>query len=176
MPYNAPPPLDIDWADNEVRAAAIDMLPPPVAPALPTDAAARKAAPPEGCALGYPDNNPKTAFGVKKLPLHLVPPSAVGHLARAFSDGARKYGPYNWRMHAISSSVYYGAALRHMTAWWDGEDVNPDSGHHHLAHAMACLAMVLDGQALDKLNDDRPPNGTMGEMQARWNQEKGGST
>lgn len=109
----------------------------------------------------YPDDNPKTAIGVSKLPLHLVPPVAVGYLAMALADGAKKYGPYNWREKRISSSVYHAAAKRHLDAWWDGEDLAPDSKVHHLAHAMACLALILDGQSIGKLNDDRPPRGAM---------------
>ena len=44
-----------------------------------------------------PDDNPKSAFGVKKPPLHLIPPAALAHEAMAMADGAAKYGPYNWR-------------------------------------------------------------------------------
>lgn len=117
---------------------------------------------------GYPDNNPKTAFGAKKLPLELVPPSAVAALAEAFADGAKKYGPYNWREKTISSSVYYGAALRHLAAWWDGENIAEDSGVHHLYHALACIAMVVDGSSVGKLNDNRPPKGASGKMQKDW--------
>lgn len=116
----------------------------------------------------YPDNNPKTAFGAKKLPLELVPPSAVAALAEAFADGAKKYGPYNWREKTISSSVYYGACLRHIQAWWDGEDLAEDSGLPHLHHALACLAMLIDGKSVDKLNDNRPPKGAASKMQKAW--------
>jgi hypothetical protein len=114
---------------------------------------------------GYPDNNPKTAIGAKKVPLHLVPPSAKHHLALALSDGAKKYGPYNWREHQISVSVYYDAAQRHWDAFWDGEDLAADSGIHHVAHAMACCALVLDALTLGKLNDDRPSQGAAPKLQ-----------
>lgn len=107
----------------------------------------------------YPDNNPKTAMGALKVPLHLVPPSAKTYLALALSDGGIKYGPYNWRDAAISSSVYYAAMQRHQDAWWDGEDLASDSGQHHLAHAMACSALLLDAQLIGKLHDDRPTAG-----------------
>lgn len=118
--------------------------------------------------LGYPDNNPKTQFGAAKIPLHLVPPSAIHALANAFADGAAKYGPYNWREFAISSSVYYAACMRHLFAWWDGEDLAQDSGKSHIDHAMACLAMIKDGQSVGKLNDDRPPKGAAARMQAEY--------
>lgn len=72
---------------------------------------------------GYPDGNPKTAAGACKVPLHLVPPSATHYLALAFKDGAEKYGPYNWREKGVSASVYIAAAMRHMDAYRDREDV-----------------------------------------------------
>ncbi len=103
-----------------------------------------------------PDDNPKTKFGVRKTPMHLVPPPALSAMAEVFGLGAAKYGPYNWREHTVSSSVYQAAALRHLMAWWDGENTDPESGQSHLAHAMACLAIVIDAEKYQKLNDDRP--------------------
>jgi hypothetical protein len=103
-----------------------------------------------------PDTNPKTAFGVQKTPMHLVPPSALLEVANVFGLGAKKYGPYNWREHAVSSSVYQAAALRHLMAWWDGENCDPESGQSHLAHAIACLSIIIDAAKHQKLNDDRP--------------------
>ena len=116
----------------------------------------------------YPDNNPKTAVGVTKVPLHLVPPSTTHYLAMAFADGARKYGPYNWRDKTVSSSVYVAAAKRHMDAWWDGEAVSSDAKVHHLAHALACLAIILDAETVGKLNDDRPTPGAANRLQALY--------
>ena len=116
----------------------------------------------------YPDNNPKTAIGVTKVPLHLVPPSAKHYLAMALADGARKYGPYNWREKTISISVYKAAMERHLDAFWDGEENAPDSGVHHLAHAMACCALILDAMTLGKLNDDRPKPGASPLLQSEY--------
>lgn len=106
---------------------------------------------------GYKDGNPKTIYGEQKTPMDLVPPSAIRTEARVFKHGADKYGAYNWRDKTVSSSVYYAAALRHLTAWWDGENRDPDSGEHHLAHVRACMAIVIDAAGLGRLNDDRPP-------------------
>ena len=103
-----------------------------------------------------PDTNPKTAFGAQKTPLHLIPPPAMAAEARVMALGAKKYGPYNWREHAVSASVYQAAALRHLMAAWEGEDVDPESGESHWAHARACLGILLDARHHGKLNDDRP--------------------
>jgi hypothetical protein len=104
----------------------------------------------------YPDDNPKTIYGVKKTPLHLIPPPAKVALARAMECGAKKYGPFNWREKRVSCSVYKAAAERHLDAFWDGEDLDPESKAHHLGHAMACCAIILDALASGMLNDDRP--------------------
>lgn len=117
---------------------------------------------------GYPDGNPKTAMGALKVPLHLVPPSATHYLALAFKDGAAKYGPYNWRDAGVSASVYVAAAKRHIDAWWDGEDLSQDAEVEHLAHAMACMAIVLDAASVGMLNDDRPTKGAAGALQRSY--------
>lgn len=115
-------------------------------------------------AVGYPDDNPKTAIGTTKPPLSCVPPVAIFHMGQAMKDGKEKYGLMNWREHRVSSSVYYDAAMRHLMSWWDGEDRASDSGVHHLAHAMACLAILLDAESTGQLNDDRPIPGMLPEF------------
>lgn len=101
--------------------------------------------------------NPKDAQGRKKVPLHLIPAVAQVHLARAFNDGVQKYGQANWRKSGVNASVYVSAAQRHLALWYDGgEELADDSKVHHLGHAMACLAIILDAQQCGKLNDDRP--------------------
>jgi hypothetical protein len=87
-----------------------------------------------------------------------VPPRALAHVALAFADGGMKYGPYNWHKEKITASVYYGAALRHLNAWWEGEEVASDGVAHHLAHACACLLMILDTMHTEWLQDNRPPS------------------
>ena len=51
--------------------------------------------------------------------------------AEAFQNGADKYGPFNWRDHQISATVYYAACKRHLDDWFDRKDPDdaaPDSG------------------------------------------------
>ncbi len=104
----------------------------------------------------HPDSNPKTRYGVLKTPLHLIPPPALIAEAEVFGLGARKYGAYNWREHSVSASVYQAAAMRHLLAWWEGENTDAESGQSHLAHARACLGILLDAAKHGRLNDDRP--------------------
>lgn len=103
------------------------------------------------------DTNPKTKYGKAKPAISLIPGTAQLHIADAFRDGASKYGPANWRNDPVSASTYIDAAYRHIIAWYDGgEGVAVDSGVHHLGHAAACLAIVLDAEAQGSLVDDRP--------------------
>lgn len=111
-----------------------------------------------------PDNNPKSALGALKIDLSLVPPSAVIAEARVMALGAKKYGPYNWREKTVSARVYTAAALRHIFTWQDGEDIDPESGESHLAHARACLGILLDAKSIGKLNDNRPVAGAAGRL------------
>ena len=113
---------------------------------------------------GYPDDNPKTVFGLKKPAMSSVPPTALIHLMRAMADGRKKYGLMNWREKRVSATIYYDAAMRHLMSWYDGEKTAKDSGVHHLGHAMACLAILLDAEAVGNLNDDRPTHGVFSDL------------
>lgn len=103
-----------------------------------------------------PYENPKDSHGSKKAPLGLVPAAAIVHESLAMRDGARKYGPYNWREKRVVQSIYLDAAERHIMAFRDGEDIDPESGVHNLGHARACLGIVLDAIEVGNIKDDRP--------------------
>src|ERR1700680_3709633 len=100
--------------------------------------------------------NPKDLIGAKKVSLTKFPAIGLLHGAHAMMDGAAKYGPYNWREKSVQAHIYVDAAKRHMDAWFEGEETASDSGVHHLGHALACCAILLDAQANDGLIDDRP--------------------
>lgn len=118
-----------------------------------------------------PDTNPKTRVGLTKPSLRAIPSSALLHLGAAMEDGRKKYGLFDWREHAVSASVYEDAIWRHMLAWRDGEDLAADSTHHHLAHVMACCAILLDAIEVGNLNDDRGLPGTAPAMLKAWTKQ-----
>lgn len=101
--------------------------------------------------------NPKDAIGSRKAGISNVPAQVVAELGLAMLEGAAKYGRHNYRVAGVRASVYYDAAMRHLMAWWEGEDIDPDSGLPHVVKAMACLAVMRDAQINNKLSDDRPP-------------------
>lgn len=103
------------------------------------------------------DTNPKDAVGTKKVPFSTVPAQVIAEVGLAMLEGALKYGRHNYRVSGVRASVYYDAALRHLTAWWEGEDIDADSGLSHVTKAMACLVVLRDAMRQKMLNDDRPP-------------------
>lgn len=104
--------------------------------------------------------NPKDRLGLAKPAPLLVPPAALIEMSMAMANGAAKYGAYNWRTKEVLLSVYLNAAVRHILQCFDGEERASDSGVKHLAHAMACLGIVMDAEANGMLVDDRPPPGS----------------
>lgn len=107
--------------------------------------------------------NPKDLIGIRKPRLSLVPPVSILHEALALTNGAEKYGPYNWREKKVQTMIYIDAALRHIESYLDGEEVAKDSGVHHLGHAKACLGILLDAMETGNLIDNRPKPGKMSE-------------
>lgn len=116
--------------------------------------------------MSLPDSNPKTKAGSLKPPLHTIPPIAIVHLGITLGDGADKYGVFNWREEAVSVSTYIGAIMRHLLAFADGENVDPESnnGGTHLGAIMSCAAILLDAEAVGSLHDDRPSRGVTAEF------------
>lgn len=103
--------------------------------------------------------NPKDLLGMTKVSISKVPPAALIYAALAMGDGAKKYGPYNWREHKVIASIYLDALHRHVAAWLDGEELAEDSQRPHLAHAIACLCILIDALETGNLVDDRPKPG-----------------
>lgn len=114
---------------------------------------------------GADGENPKDRVGVRKPPLCLVPQSANILEAVVLGLGARKYGgAFNWREKRVKASIYVSAAMRHLAQWFDGQDDDAESGVSHLAHARACLGILLDAMATGHLVDDRPAPGASAEL------------
>lgn len=102
-------------------------------------------------------SNPKDIIGSAKLDMGLVPDILEAAAATAFLEGALKYGRFNWRVAGVSAGVYHAALKRHIKKWWNGQDRDQATKVHHLANAIACLAIILDAELYGKLTDDRPP-------------------
>lgn len=91
---------------------------------------------------------PKYASGFTKhdhgKPRHsLIPPMAEREMAKVLTFGAQKYSEDNWRK-VDDPSRYVDAAMRHINDYRTGKWSDDESGLHHLAHAMCCLAFVVE--------------------------------
>lgn len=101
--------------------------------------------------------NPKDACGVRKAPMSTVPASVLAEVGVAMLEGALKYGRHNYREVGVRASVYYDGTLRHMLAWWEGEDIDADSNLSHITKAIASLTVLRDTMMRGMVEDDRPP-------------------
>jgi hypothetical protein len=96
----------------------------------------------------------------QKIDLSLLPKILLVESAKAFMVGERKYGRYNY-CKGHKASQLTAAAMRHLTAWFDGEELDPEDGQPHLGAVVACIGMLLRQQELNTLEDDRfkkPPS------------------
>ena len=89
-----------------------------------------------------------------KLPLHLLSTEAMNQTAAVLAFGAQKYAEHNWR-NGFAWSRPLSAAMRHITAFNDGEDRDPESGLSHLAHAACCIMFLLEFEKTHPHLDDR---------------------
>ena len=89
-----------------------------------------------------------------KLRFSLLPIVALREIVKVFEFGAKKYGDFNWRK-GRDWSNYYDATHRHITAFWNSEDRDEESGLLHLAHAGCCIMILLSFQVLGIGKDDR---------------------
>ena len=101
--------------------------------------------------------NPKDRVGVTKPNLSIIPLAPLYELIAGFTEGARKYGPWNWRKEKVSETIYVDAAIRHLNQWISGETIDPDSGLSHITKAIAGLIILRDAQIHDCSIDDRGP-------------------
>jgi hypothetical protein len=96
-----------------------------------------------------------------KTRMDLVPVGALREWAEVLTFGAKKYEPYNWAKGIVFSRCY-AAMLRHMIAWWNQEDDDPETKLSHLAHAMCNIGFLLEYTLQYeeyKGFDDRPRKG-----------------
>ena len=112
------------------------------------------------------DTNPKDFLASKKVPIHVIPFQVLGELGLALLEGSLKYGAYNWRVAGVRASVYMDAQVgRHLAAWWEGEDIDSESGLSHITKAIAGLVILKDSMIQGNMKDDRPPKGKQGYIQ-----------
>jgi hypothetical protein len=95
--------------------------------------------------------------GRKSEQYSLIPTEFLAEVARVYSYGAEKYSRDNW-LSGYPWSWSYDALQRHIIAFWSGQETDPESGRHHLAHAAFHLASLFTYSEQTRYveHDDRP--------------------
>lgn len=93
-----------------------------------------------------------------KIKMGLISSRFLRGLADVLTQGAEKYAAHNWRK-GMATSRYYDALQRHLTAWNDGEDNDPEWGKSHLYHAACCLMFLAETVEVRPDLDDRYKHG-----------------
>lgn len=84
----------------------------------------------------------------------LLPARPLFAIGEILGFGAEKYAAHNWRR-GFKWSRMGGAALRHLLAWLDGEDLDQETGKSHLAHLGCDVLFLLEFEMTGTGTDDR---------------------
>lgn len=106
-----------------------------------------------------PNNKVETAkalrFNEDKLDYSLLEPYAIQELVRVFHEGAKKYEPNNWLNGGMDYSKMLASLKRHIAAFELGEDIDPETGCHHMAQAAWNALGIVTYSKYFPENDDR---------------------
>lgn len=95
---------------------------------------------------------PGFKYDEDKIRTDLLPTDALEELTKVLTLGAKKYEDRNWEK-GMRWGRPYAAALRHLFAWWKGEEHDPETKLSHLAHALCCIVFLLS-YSLRKIGED----------------------
>lgn len=82
-------------------------------------------------------------FDNGKLRFSLLPEGVLNKVITVLEIGAKKYQENNWQHVEGAKTRYFDALHRHVDAWWSGERNDPETGQHHLAHAVCCAMFLM---------------------------------
>ena len=109
--------------------------------------------------------DPKTGGqkGQKPAQLSYIPFDSLVEISKVYQYGAKKYARDNWKK-GYQWSLNFDAMMRHMFAFWEGEDLDPESGCSHVGHAAwHCLTLLWFMQHY-KDGDDRATSRNLQEV------------
>jgi len=93
-------------------------------------------------------------FDSGKPRLELLPYESLAEIAKVFDYGFSKYGVGNWSKGMLWTKMA-ASILRHTYKWLAGIDKDEESGLSHMAHAGACVVMILYYEQYKKEMDNR---------------------
>lgn len=97
------------------------------------------------------------AKGSKLARFDLIPAGAITELAEHYGRGEEKYptgedGIPNWRK-GYDWKLSFAAMQRHAWAFWNGEDIDPETGSKHVIavawHAFTLATFMDEQRAMD---------------------------
>ena len=97
----------------------------------------------------YVPQDPKASttavkFDQGKLDWSLIPIDSVEEILKVLEFGKVKYDSWNWaKGEGFKYSRVFNSTIRHLFAWFRGEDKDPESGLSHLAHAGCNILFLL---------------------------------
>jgi len=83
-----------------------------------------------------------------------MPTIAEDFICQVLSNGASKYGAWNWRLTGLEVATYISAIKRHLAAIHRGEWIDPESGCPHVAHIGASCCILMDADAMGVLDKE----------------------
>lgn len=111
----------------------------------------------ESCAFEKSRMDAAQKFDDGKLRYDLVSAIGLEEIVKVYTYGAHKYADNNWRK-GLKWSRIFAAIMRHLWAFWRGENVDKESGLPHLAHAGWGILSLLEFQTTHSDLDDRRYN------------------
>lgn len=84
-----------------------------------------------------------TKHDQEKVKMELLSSFWLRGVAQVLTFGAAKYSADNWRR-GIEIRRLTGAAMRHLTAFNDGEDLDPETGLSHVFHFSCCAMFIAE--------------------------------
>jgi hypothetical protein len=84
----------------------------------------------------------------------LLPSEWLEEVSKAFTYGAKKYSRHNY-LTGMDWHRMFSAALRHGYKFWRGEDIDTETGIHHLGHMGACVGMLYTHVVYNLGTDNR---------------------
>lgn len=90
-------------------------------------------------------------FDSDKPDYSLVPFGALDEVVKVLTYGAKKYDRFNWEK--VERHRYEAAALRHISAYMQGEKFDPETGINHMAHAVCSLMFLVEFDKKDSKKD-----------------------
>lgn len=100
------------------------------------------------------EENQGKRFNEGKAKWSLVPQSALLPMVEVLEFGAQKYDAHNW-MKGLSITEICESMKRHLDAFMENQDNDPESGLSHIGH-IQCNAMFLSWMMKNRPDrDDR---------------------